>query len=87
MNCEVCNVKLNNPDFSKNMLICDDCHDSFECMSASDKSWGEAWSEFEKANPDKICTSCMDCGAWVALEKITEDDSCQQCGGYLNNGE
>ncbi|WP_171500820.1 hypothetical protein [Acinetobacter guerrae] len=56
-------------------------------MSASDKSWGEAWSEFEKANPDKICTSCMDCGAWVALEKITEDDSCQQCGGYLNNGE
>ena len=68
-------------------VSCDYCEEYMKCMSAADDSWGEAWSNFEKANPNKKCTTCMDCGEWVALEEITESDSCPHCGGCLDGDE
>lgn len=83
--CEVCNDKSSNPDKSESILICDDCNEYFECMTEANNGLGEAWSEFVKANPDKQCTECMNCGEWIALEVITEHDSCSRCGGDLFN--
>lgn len=61
------------------------CEEYMKCTLACDESWGEAWSDFEKANPGKKCTNCMDCGEWVALKEITENDSCPRCGGDLHD--
>ena len=85
--CEVCNEKTGSAEKVESMIICDDCHIYFECMDCANDSLGEAWSNFEKANPDKKCTECMVCGEWVALKEITEHDSCPRCGGDLNDVE
>ena len=82
MTCEICNEKSANPEH-KDLLICDECNDYFECMTEANDALGDAWSSFEKVNSDKICTECIDCGEWVALTKITENDSCPICGGDL----
>ena len=74
-------------DSSKDVFIYDDCEHDLECITESNNGWCDAWSEFEKANPDKVCTECMNCSMWVALKKITEDYSCPRCGGDLYNEE
>lgn len=81
--CGVCHEKPSNPDLSKGSFICDECEHDFKCMTGANDGWGKAWYEFEKANPDKICTECMNCGEWVALKEINEDVSCPRCGGDL----
>ncbi|MCT8090687.1 hypothetical protein H0920_10785 [Acinetobacter sp. C_4_1] len=81
--CEVCSINQSNPDKGDGMIICDDCDHYFDCMSEADNGLSDAWSNFEKANPDKKCTTCMDCGEWVALKEITENDSCSKCGGDI----
>lgn len=85
--CAVCNTQSNNCTHYESMIICDVCEGDFESMTEANDSLGEAWSNFEEANPDKKCTECMDCGEWVALKEITENDSCPRCGGDLNDEE
>lgn len=85
--CQVCTNTPGSSDKVEGMIICDGCLEYFECMSEANESQGEAWSEFENAHPDKKCSECIDCGEWVALTSLTENASCPQCGGSLNNDE
>lgn len=81
--CEVCGKNPAAKDKSQHMLICDDCHHYFDCMTEANDSLGEAFSVFVKANPNKHILECMRCTELVALESRTENDYCPRCGGEL----
>ena len=81
--CEVCNENPANLDKHNHMLICDNCNYDFECATEANDGWGEAFSEFAAAHPDKVIMECMNCSEWVPVDTGTEDNSCTRCGGGL----
>lgn len=86
---EVCDVCEKHSDCKKvgSMSLCDSCTKDFEDMAGANDGWGEAFAEFEKAHPNEKIMECMDCGEWVALKSVTEDDYCPRCGGSLDGGD